>query len=333
MGMSVAHCLLTIPNKPYTVTVISEFFSPGTLSDRSVGLWGPYLPGCPEEGPDFQKVLRWGNETKERLWKMMQESPYNEWAVYVSQVWMLSTEAVFPVTDCPYREICDDLATVARTPSHPFPEGYNSALRYSTPQIVPARYLKHLTEQVSQLGGTFVRQTVTDIHQLQKSYHQPIDVIVNCLGLGARPVVKDEELLPIRGVLVKLPPIPKYLLRAYECLVEGKVTYAVFRPDCTLLGGTAHIGDWTKQNTEQEIKDILDRNIKMLPDLAKYPYVSDWSGHRPGRSVVRLEKDVTLTDVPVIHNYGHGGAGWSLHWGCATDVLELIEQHFGKSKL
>jgi D-amino-acid oxidase len=28
----------------------------------------------------------------------------------------------------------------------------------------------------------------------------------------------------------------------------------------------------------------------------------------------------------VIHNYGHGGAGYTLSWGCALDVLQLVER-------
>ena len=35
------------------------------------------------------------------------------------------------------------------------------------------------------------------------------------------------------------------------------------------------------------------------------------------------------SSLPVIHNYGHGGAGITLSWGCAMHTLELVQQALG----
>ena len=31
-------------------------------------------------------------------------------------------------------------------------------------------------------------------------------------------------------------------------------------------------------------------------------------------------------DLKVVHNYGHGGAGVTLHWGCAGDTVALVKR-------
>jgi D-amino-acid oxidase len=38
---------------------------------------------------------------------------------------------------------------------------------------------------------------------------------------------------------------------------------------------------------------------------------------------VRLERDQLPDGRTVIHNYGHGGAGFTLSWGCAREVLDF----------
>ena len=37
-----------------------------------------------------------------------------------------------------------------------------------------------------------------------------------------------------------------------------------------------------------------------------------------------LEKALLLPQV--VHNYGHGGGGLTVHWGCALDATELVFQ-------
>lgn len=47
-------------------------------------------------------------------------------------------------------------------------------------------------------------------------------------------------------------------------------------------------------------------------------------GLRPGRPEVRLVAERTATGKLLAHNYGHGGAGVTLSWGCAEAVLSMV---------
>jgi D-amino-acid oxidase len=46
-------------------------------------------------------------------------------------------------------------------------------------------------------------------------------------------------------------------------------------------------------------------------------------GLRPARQDVRLEAEPRPAGR-LVHNYGHGGAGVTLSWGCAEEVVRLV---------
>ena len=46
-------------------------------------------------------------------------------------------------------------------------------------------------------------------------------------------------------------------------------------------------------------------------------------GLRPARPQVRLEEEPIGTGR-LIHNYGHGGAGIGMSWGCAREVEQMV---------
>ena len=61
-----------------------------------------------------------------------------------------------------------------------------------------------------------------------------------------------------------------------------------------------------------------------LLNIDKPKVFAERVGLRPFRkSGVRLERDQLSDGRTVIHNYGHGGAGFTLSWGCAEEVCGL----------
>jgi D-amino-acid oxidase len=74
---------------------------------------------------------------------------------------------------------------------------------------------------------------------------------------------------------------------------------------------------------------LPDPNFECAPPDCQF-----LSGIRPYRKTTfRLEtEDLQAPGVGskfVVHNYGHGGAGITMSWGCAVQVRDLVRQHIG----
>ena len=65
-----------------------------------------------------------------------------------------------------------------------------------------------------------------------------------------------------------------------------------------------------------------------MPALRGARVLDDAVGLRPARPAVRLEAEA-LDGGTVVHCYGHGGAGVTLAWGCADEVVRLVTHALG----
>jgi D-amino-acid oxidase len=99
---------------------------------------------------------------------------------------------------------------------------------------------------------------------------------------------------------------------------ENALAYVLPRPDVTVLGGTAEEGDGDLTPRAETTRSILARTLKLAPELRDATYLGAAVGLRPARSEVRLEREGR-----VIHDYGHGGSGFTLSWGCAEEVARI----------
>jgi D-amino-acid oxidase len=50
-------------------------------------------------------------------------------------------------------------------------------------------------------------------------------------------------------------------------------------------------------------------------------------GLRPARPTVRLAAEPGDGGPLIVHNYGHGGGGITLSWGCAREAAALAAEH------
>ncbi|MDQ2906955.1 MAG: FAD-binding oxidoreductase, partial [Chloroflexota bacterium] len=107
----------------------------------------------------------------------------------------------------------------------------------------------------------------------------------------------------------------------------AQLIYIVPRTHDIVLGGTYEEQNESTQIDPETTRAILRRCVRLVPTfatLAPDDIISTGCGLRPVRSTVRLEAERPAPQQLLIHNYGHGGAGITLSWGCAMDVVALL---------
>lgn len=199
------------------------------------------------------------------------------------------------------------------------PEGYGDGHRFRVPVIEMPVYLPYLLDRFLAGGGAVEERVVGSPEDLSGEAR----VVVNCAGLGAGDLVGDESVRPIRGQVVRVrnPGLAEFYLDEDD--PEG-VTYVVPRSGDCILGGTAEEDARDTKPDPGVAADILRRCAALEPRLAGVEVLEHRVGLRPGRPEVRLERDAGRASL--VHNYGHGGSGVTLSWGCAEEALGLVHR-------
>lgn len=187
------------------------------------------------------------------------------------------------------------------------------------PLVETPLFLKYLQKQFKDLGGKVIYKTITSIHDLNsdKTY-------INCLGLGAAKIFGDTQTYPIQGQIVKLEPSKNISGLSIEFPFDEFIDehlYIIPRSDCIIVGGSSVDSTSDINNNQDRIDRILNRAYTIVPELKKLRILDAKVGLRPGRNQVKINKDDKLN---VYHNYGHGGSGYTIAWGCASHVANLI---------
>jgi D-amino-acid oxidase len=212
----------------------------------------------------------------------------------------------------------DAVPSVRRCAEDELPPGYRDGHAFVAPVVEMPVYLRYLLDRFARAGGEIERRAIPALENAGDAR-----VVVNCAGLGARELVGDSSMEPIRGQIVRVrnPGLERFMLD--EENPEG-VTYIVPRSDDCILGGTAEEGAWDTEPDPETAAGILRRSTALEPRLAEAEVLEHKVGLRPGRPEIRLEREDAAHGPPRIHNYGHGGSGVTLSWGCAEETLRLV---------
>lgn len=194
------------------------------------------------------------------------------------------------------------------------PPGYGSGLRAVLPLIDMPHYLGHLTDRLRAAGGSVEERAVRGLDEAVAA----APTVVNCTGLGARDLLPGDPVRPVRGqlVVVENPGITEWFIDADK--YRDDTAYFFPQPYGLLLGGTAQQDDWRTAPDPATAEQIVRRCARIDPRIAGAAVLAHRVGLRPVRDEVRLEREGA-----VVHNYGHGGAGVTVSWGCAAEAAAL----------
>ena len=304
LGLS---CALRLAEAGQAVRVLSRDPLGDTTSAASGAVWFPYL------AEPRERVLAWGAATRRELERLAREAPESgvvlREALVVGEAsgsrppwWVSAVEEWRPAG------------------AEELPAGCESGTLFQAAVAETPRYLPWLAGRVAAAGIDVAwGREAGSLAEAGRG----ADVVVHCAGLGARELAGDDSVVPVRGQTARVAPfgLERVVIDERD---PTRPTYLVPRRDDCVVGGTAQRGDLRLEQDEASTREVLERAAALVPALRGARLLGTRVGLRPSRPTVRLELERGAGGPPVVHCYGHGGAGLTLSWGCADEVAALV---------
>ncbi len=275
-----------------------------TVSAVAGAIWYPFL------AEPRERVLAWSRATFVRLQRLAQ--------VPGAGVHLQPVVEVF-AHERPDLWWADAAAPVERVPPAQVPAPFRAAIRTRVPVCAPPVHLPWLLRQLAAAGVTVERRTLASLDDAFAA----APAVVNCTGLGARELCGDAAMVAVRGQVLVCARPPQ----VHDAWIDDTTRqplYVIPRDGELVLGGTAQRGDERLAPDAGDSDAILAALAQRLPALRGVTVRTAKVGLRPWRPTVRLELERRPGGRRVVHDYGHGGSGYTLAWGCAEEVAALL---------
>ena len=312
-GVTGLTCGVVFAERGYRTSIFAKETGRQTTSGAAAAVWFPYHvePG--------ERVIPLALETYQVLLDLAR-FPESGVSIIESRQFLRTGEIEIPDWAIPLG--AQRLSSVATglwpVQDYAQPGGYSFASGFSlrVPLMDTTIYLDYLAARFQKAGG--------EIHasvrfEKLEDVDAKFDLVINCAGIGARELVQDADLEPHRGQVAIVPK-----LEGLSCAVvcdDAPLMYVIPRTNDCVFGGTNEVSDNLAADPATT-SQIVAESSRVL-NIERPRVLAERVGLRPfRRSGVRLERDLLRDGRAVIHNYGHGGAGFTLSWGCAREVLE-----------
>jgi D-amino-acid oxidase len=303
-GLTTAVCLAEAGG--YRVRLRAQELPPFTTSCAAGAIWDPYLL-------TDERELRWSTETRHELTGLANPAGSNG-------VRLVSGCEASMFADTPTPSWATELPDFRQCTAAELPAHYQTGWWHTAPVVDMPVYLNYLGHRFERAGGQL---SIGELGSLPDGLRDA-SVVVNCTGIGARRLTGDTELTPTRGqlVLVRNPGLRDFFVEYDD---SPTPTYFLPHGDYLVLGGSAEPGRTDREPDLATAAAIQARCAVVEPRLADAEVIAHRVGLRPTRDLMRLEREAH-GGGHIIHNYGHSGAGVTVSWGCAREVVRLVAE-------
>src|SRR5437773_7560283 len=304
-GVSGLTCGVLFAERGCRTAIFAEETAQSTTSAAAAAVWFPY------DAEPADAVIAWALETYKLFVHLARERGTGVSIIELRQ-FSRTGEIQIPQWAIPLgaRQINRDEVLPA----------FRHGFMMSVPLMDTTIYLDYLAKRFLAAGGE-INGNVR--FEKLEDVSSAFDLVINCAGIGARELVQDIDLKPHRGQIAIVQKIDN-LSCAIVC-DDPPLMYAIPRTNDCVFGGTNEMSDNLDADPTATAR-ILDECSDVLK-MENPRVVAERVGLRPFRkSGVRLEGDRLRDGRMVIHNYGHGGSGFTLSWGCAEEVFRLTRK-------
>ncbi len=302
-GVSGLTCAVLFAEQGRPTTIFAEEIGSATTSSVAAAIWFPF------DAEPAEAVIAWSLETFEVL-RELSALPDSGVSFLELRTFARAGEVQIPAWAL-------SLGASLVAPDE-VPPVFTSGYSLSVPLTDTSRYLEYLAERFRQAGGNIeVGRRFARLEEVSLAD----SLVINCAGVGAQSLVPDPQVEPHRGQVVLVAS----LREPYAVVCDDPpLMYAIPRGRDCVFGGTNEISTNRQADpaTTAAIVEECSRALQIEPPEV----LQARAGLRPYRhGGIRVSADRLADGRRVIHNYGHGGSGFTLSWGCARAVLALSE--------
>ena len=319
-GVSGLTCGVVFAEGGHGTTIFAREIGQQTTSAVAAALWFPY------DVEPADKAILWALETYQTLIELGRDA---ESGVSMIELRQFSRTEEIEIPDWAVPLRARRLSAVAtalcrradgshdkRLDTARRLQNFRNGFSLRVPLMDTTIYLDYLANRFLKANG----QTTENVcFEKLEDVDPKYDLVINCAGIGARELVHDAALQPHRGQVAIVPRI-KDLPCAVVC-DDSPLMYAIPRMNDCVFGGTNDLSDDLAVDSATTARIVAECSRTL--EIERPNVLTERVGLRPFRkSGVRIERARLHDGRTVVHNYGHGGAGFTLSWGCAAEVLQ-----------